>query len=517
MKSKLSMKLLGIVVTIATLASLLVGLTAAPVSAAAGTLGYSQIATPSEVNNVLVPGAQITLIAASINGGVVFAYDGTIGNPTSGNLYESTDGGVTFAAPVVFPTGATEMAISPKFSTDNTLVLATPTAVYRSADGGATYYALNIALGGGTVTSVDVGYYYSGNVLSVLVGLTGSGLASNVLLVNLNQGTATALGTMTSNVWDVKFSPNHVNDAEIVCVFDNLGSLWIGSIFGNLGWNESSYPALQTILSAGVTGVKLALPTNYRGNTGATFLMAVNGGALHGIYSVTGRHAVAGSYNATAKYVGDIYSIAVTDSLAKVYFGLATGGTVEYSTDIADTTPTWTGVNNLTGTLNASVVVRGATVFCGTGGPDGALNVSTDGTNFVQTAMIDIGAVPSLALAGLKVADNNNMFLLMSNAGETYLFKTTTGGTAWERTQTIASPTVYLAISRAFATDKTVAYGMAGNTTAEMSTDGGLTWSTFNTGAPTTAFAVGTGGVMYTGGDAGNFYQIGQLVQCYRP
>ena len=504
MKSKLSMKLLGIVVTIATLASLLVGLTVAPASAAAGTLAYGQISTPSLVNNVLVQGVHIDLVAANLDGTVVFAYDKTLGN-----LYKSSDGGVTFAAPVAVQAGGIAMAVSPRFGSDNTVVIATGTTVYRSADGGATFYALNLALNGGTITSIDVGNYYSNNALSVLVGLTGSTGASPVLLVNLAQGTQVALGTSANipgGVLAVKFSPNHANDAEIIAVNDDGAHLNISSIFGNLDWNQTSYPTLPLVASVGGNTAMLAFPSNYRGNTGASFIVGINGVAVPGAYLVTGRHATVGSYTGP-KYAGAFYSIAVTDSLAKVYVGLG-DGTVQYSTDITDATPTWAGVNNLTGASEASVVVRGSKVICSTAGAEGALNVSADGTNFVQTALINV-ALPRLA--DLKVVDNNTMFLLMTNSGIiNYLFKTTNGGTSWQRIETIADAVVYMAISPAFATDKTIAYGDSADTTVQMSTDGGTTWTTFNTGAVTTAFAVGTGGTMYTGGAGANFYQVGR-------
>ena len=55
MKSKIS-KILGVVVTVALLASLVVIAAASPVSAQPGALNYAAISSPSNVNNILVPG-----------------------------------------------------------------------------------------------------------------------------------------------------------------------------------------------------------------------------------------------------------------------------------------------------------------------------------------------------------------------------------------------------------------------------------------------------------------------------
>ena len=85
MKGKLSFKVLGILVALAMLASLIVGVTASPVSAAAGTLAWGTYSTPSNANYLLggysnflaVPAVignpVINLVAATPTGSAIFA------------------------------------------------------------------------------------------------------------------------------------------------------------------------------------------------------------------------------------------------------------------------------------------------------------------------------------------------------------------------------------------------------------------------------------------------------------
>ena len=523
------MKLLGIVVTIATLASLLVGLTAAPASAAPGTLKYDLIGTPSLVNHVLVEGMDINLLGTNIDGSVVFAYD------NSGALYKSTDGGVTFADPVTatVPAGAIAMAVSPAFNTDKTIVLATQTSIYRSGDGGATFYSITPAIGGGTnyITSVDVGYYYQDNVLSVIFGVADltddvTGLVSNVWRIRLDQGTASFVGKagdyMTDSVLAVKFSPNHTSDAEIVCVYTNFaGDVGVASRFGELGWHETATPALVFLTGATadttITGANIAFPSNYKGNQGNSFVISLNntlGTVNAGVWRVTGRHAGTGS--AAQKYTGNTNSLAVTDSLAAVYIGRL-NGTVAKSVNISATTPDWTDGANLTGPTNASVVVKGSKVFVGTTGIESALSLSTDGgANFVQLSLMDVQTASNLNLDGLQVVDNNTMFLLMYNTslnGYWYVFKTTDGAATWQRITTISTSVntigVFFAVSPAFATDQTIAYAKTDDTAVWISANGGKSFDSSFTGANVSALAISAKGDVFTGGAAA-FYMVGR-------
>ena len=114
MKSKLSLKVLGVVITLATLASLLVGITAAPagVSAATNQMVFTPYSLPSNLNYFVggvtptfAAGAttsttftytgspNIDAVVASADGNTIYAWDN--GNKI---LYESTNGGKVWSA-----------------------------------------------------------------------------------------------------------------------------------------------------------------------------------------------------------------------------------------------------------------------------------------------------------------------------------------------------------------------------------------------------------------------------------
>ena len=221
MKSKLIVKILGIGVVLAMLASLLVGLTAAPVSAAPGALAWSVQSTPSMINNVLVPGTiKADLFAVSPDGKTVFAYDST-----ANLMYVSTDGGVTFpTAPVACGTAGAlpvAMAISPKYATDGTAVMVETGAtlvkshVWWTTNSGASWVdvannALTTQLDStNRITSVDLGYYWATNLLNVVIGVSGDNLnttTSHVLMFASGSFAWVPFGALQEPVYGVKFS-----------------------------------------------------------------------------------------------------------------------------------------------------------------------------------------------------------------------------------------------------------------------------------------------------------------------
>jgi hypothetical protein len=227
MKSKLSTKVLGIVVTVATLASLLVGLTAAPagVSAATNQMVFTPLSLPSNSGNFLggqssAPAAGTTSttftpitnphldgITASADGVTIYAFDFT-----NKVLYESLNSGKSWGTAVgIGVTGAfVGLHISPNFATDGQVFLATSNQVWVIS-GGVTNVALlsplSLAteLGSGAITSMDVAPWYTNGVMTVLVGITGGIGNSNVLnfqLSNFNAAWA-EVGNMTGMVTSV--------------------------------------------------------------------------------------------------------------------------------------------------------------------------------------------------------------------------------------------------------------------------------------------------------------------------
>ena len=239
------MKVLGIVVTLTTLASLLVGITATPVSAAApGALAWTATAIPSEVGNTLTTGVKISAVAAAADGLTVFAWDNA-----AKLLYKSTNGGVSWGAgvTVALTQPLVAMKVSPKFATDKTVVLVDDREVFVSNDGGATFASASIDLatqmefaGGGRITSMDVGYCNgSPTALSIILGIkNGGGVKSNVLMWTAGTYTWAEVGSLTTggdagafdpDVLAVMFSPSTTTDAEIMAVYKGGGNIVLGA------------------------------------------------------------------------------------------------------------------------------------------------------------------------------------------------------------------------------------------------------------------------------------------------
>ena len=498
MKSKLSMKILGVVVTVATVASLLVGITAAPVSAAApGALVWATTDTPSNVNNVLggdsYPGGTLTaignphinLMAASPDGKAIFAWDDA--NKT---LYKSADGmnWNTSVAITTVTAGAVALKVSLNFATDNAVALATPNEVWLSTNGGASFVSVaptdlltKLGTTPSTITSLDLGYWYTtSNVLTMIIGtkgaLAGAGVATSHVLSFVSGGFAwssianaatapagTGPGLSANDVYGVKFSPSALTDGEIMAVYYNPAAtattpaLMISSDFGTLGWNNPAYPDSAVagkagdLLTAPPTSVQIALPSDYVGNTGASIIVGLNGGTLAvsgaagDVYRVSGRASGAGSYVKTG-LAANVYSLAISGPMATAtVFAGQFGSTVSRTTTITTSTITWSGSKYITGT-SPSLALAGAALYAGTSGADSAVNVSNDGgVSFQQVGLIDctalVGGALTVSLVNFTAVDDNTMFLVMANTAagsvlKQYVFKTTNAGVNWMRIYT---------------------------------------------------------------------------------
>jgi trimeric autotransporter adhesin len=557
MKSKLTVQITGIVITIVTLVSLLAGITAAPVSAATpGALSWTVLNTPGLAGKVLIssliaPKTQPSHIAISPDGNTIFVYDNV-----NKNMYVSTDAGLSFGSAVTI-TGASgnavAMAVSPQYATDKTTVLVeadstgnTPANnhVWRTTDGGATWSdvspsALQAHIGAGnTISSVDLAYTPS--TLNIIIGVSGGVLstivapdtaASNVLRFQTGSSNWTAFGKLNYNVYGVKFSPNTASDTEVMAVYVNGANTLITSSFSGNNFDTTGGASPCTIVvaaSSGLTQAIIATASDYIGNTGANILVGTNGlGAADGVYYINGRKSnsagshtasvVTGAGNPIASLV-----IAGASATAAAYYGLSAQNTatVFRSTAFTSSTPGWTNANKLpTGTTSVTtrIVVSGTNIYALTiGAKDSALSRSVNhGTDFNQISLIDVdGNSSSTSLVNLETVDNNTMFLLMKDtaapaATQGSLFKTVNGGTNWERILTGTSTMTLLSASPAYATDTTLCVADTSTSSVMKTTNGGASFTSVSTNVNPTCIKMITGGVFFYGGANGAFYKAG--------
>jgi hypothetical protein len=455
MKSKLSMKLLGIVVTIATISSLLVGITAAPlsVSAAPGTLNYGSVSTPGNANNVLggtmylggVPAngfaitstPRVDLIASTTDGSTMFAWD-----DNAKMLYTSTNAAVSWTPRPFTGTDLSgighviKILVSPNYnaatSPDSTVVLVCPTLIYVSTNGGLTFTASSPPTLNGTnsyIISADIGQYYSdGGVVSVLIGICGGNTSSGVSDVQRLKLPSLypwmPIGSIPNNcsVFGVAFSKSHATDAEILAVVDSapgvpgtgiptLESRFAEGTFGNnlaLSANQGGLGTLNC--------VNIAMGTDYNGfGASNTLAIGFDAGDLANVYRVTGRtnslpgnvidcevqggssvtnieSIVINGTSATGTVLVGFTNTVPTPHTAQVYSATTFSAGPTVTFVPAADPPTGTAITYSPVPDGCVVLWVGTTVFAATTGPDGGISSSTDnGVHFNQLSLISVG------------------------------------------------------------------------------------------------------------------------------
>ncbi|MDD5288105.1 MAG: fibronectin type III domain-containing protein [Dehalococcoidales bacterium] len=331
MKSRIN-KILGVAVTLAIMASLMVTGTALPASAAAGTLAYGVVSTPSMVGNVLVAGKSADLIASNADGSAMFLFDNT-----TGALFKSTNSGVTWAArpagTVGLPlaTAAVGMAISPTFATDNTVVVVEAAKVWISTDGGNNFYevatadlATKMEGAGSAITSVDMGAYYANGRMNILIGCKNGAatIYSNVLRFD----TSAAYGTWVE-VGGLKAGVTATAGAVTVGAGGVITAIALGG-----GGTAYDVPPAVTITQAGASGATAVATINT--TTGAVTGFTITSGGTG--YTAAATVVVAapgmGSFSAYAvkfspNHIADSEILAVVDDGAKavLYSRFASG------------------------------------------------------------------------------------------------------------------------------------------------------------------------------------------------
>jgi hypothetical protein len=395
MKSKLSLKVLGVVITLATLASLLVGLAAAPagVSAATNQMVFTPYSLPSNAGYLLggvtptfAAGAATTTtfaynaapnidaVAASADGNTIYAWDNG-----SKVLYESTNGGKAWSAlgiNTVSPTFV-GLEISPKFATDGSVVLATSSEVWLITGGLANAASitgdLSTKLEGGAISAMDLGSYYTNGVLAIYIGVNGGGnVYSNVLVFQQGGYTWAPVGNLVGGSVSVTVTAN-------------------GTLYNSAG------VASTTITSAGnytvlPTGVTFSAPQETGGVT-ATGTVA---GAGTGVTSITITAAGSGYTSAP--------TITFTGGTGTAATAVATLAAITPVT-VAFGAPPAGGVQAV-GTVVVSTLglVTGVTVTAGSGYTAAPTMTITHGSGSSFTGTVVI--TPNANIVGIKLSPN---------------------------------------------------------------------------------------------------------------
>jgi len=540
MKTKKS--ILGVGITLVLLASLL--LAVIPVSADAGTLKWSSVKTPNPTYNQLVAGDNVSFVVVADDGMTMFAY-GNTSNTSANLLYKSTDGGMNWVTSNIGDTlegkALVAMAISPDYANDSTVVAATANVVYRSINGGQTFGEVaastlvsesGAGANGISVTSVACSPYYLGGSLAILVGTSDNGsgeyggvfLFTNRDLTWIDLEVANGAAGTAYDVLAVAFSPDHMTDAQFLALATDETDCYLTTKFSSATWGSDVLDALISGLAP--TSGTMAFPADYEWSANNRILIGTAGGAKDDVYRIHG--GLAGS--ATLEYdlevngtntETEVHSISIQGDIAEaeVLVGQKDATTVKRCTDPTTSSITWKSASKVpTGDSAApnTIVIWSPTdidlAYAATNGTKSAFSRSIDGgVTFNQVGLIDVSALSAMSIVDVAVADANNMYMIMADSGAVagaleMLFKTSNGGSAWERVWTSDGMSQVI-VSPEYATDDTV-YVATTTTRMWRSTNGGTTFAGLTAPLNVSALAVVDKSTYFTG-HAGRVYKSG--------
>jgi len=438
MKNKFT-KILGVVLTLAVLASMLVVST----PASAGYNAWSASTGPDSVLSTtdIVSGIDVTDMAVASNGLTGYAI------ATDSLVYKTIDGGKTWAATKYAAANGTPVAVAvaPDVADGSFVIVATATGAFVSGDGGNLFSAMT-GFSASAITDIDV---------SPVIG-TSRGVviaADNEVWYfasssSFGGGTAwqDLAATYTSNVTvgatlAAKFSPNYLQDRTLVVVTSTSSNTTVMQLFNTATskWNADytvyGVPNGGTVIhaTAAAATADLELPGSY---------MALDV-TLRTAYIATDL----GLYrNATQLTNIGMKSVAVNTAGDKLVAGQIAGNTIWRLASPATALGTAmipSGVYkspSVPATGLVSVEFFGTSVGAATvGGAESAFALSTsDGAAFNDVAFIDTVLTPSDFVVN---ADGSKMYMVTENAGVASLWSKTT---SWERVFKVTSGAGYI-------------------------------------------------------------------------
>jgi hypothetical protein len=448
MKNRI-VKIMGLALTLALLASLLI----AAVPASAGTLAWTSEAGPNPVMN---PGGYgdltITSLATSGDGTIYVGTGATAidtNNPDNPyTIWKSTNGGMAWANKDVAANHVTIDTDMVAVAVDDANYVATSDGsdIYISTNGGNSWgdTGFPTASSGATVKGMDISAAGPEHVLAVAAD-DGDVYYRNLSAVGSWASSSPHMGGSGNVTLAVKFSPNFAADAVMTAVVATATSTYfeLASFSGPTpSWGSDA--ALDSESQIGdtivATSAVITLDPNYLGSDTGRIAFV---GTICATTSDNGIYRLEDTNSATLRTGADydIYSIAYDG--ATLVAGLTGSNVVLRSLNPTDSSPSFASSNTAKGPgyegNDVSVGFYDTTVVAGTSGEDSAFAVSTDnGVSFNDVALVQTSITNSKDLA---VSPDGSVLYLVTNNGTsnpyTSLWRSVSG--AWQRVLTLAS------------------------------------------------------------------------------
>lgn len=402
-------------------------------------------------------GGQISALALS----PAYSSDQTVFAASGGRLFRSVDGGSSWTqlSSFVGDTGGyffiNQVAVSPGYSSDRTLYVVNVGDFYRSTDGGASWQLLRD--GGITAIQFSPAYGIDGEIVAAS--------SQAKLLRSVDRGatwTPLTNGITSTSIQDVAYSPNYASDRTIFALGDGL----FKSTNAGASW-------IRVAASSTVSGYSLVVSPRYgvdqtvfvAGNSTGIF-RSRNGGITWGTVGSELGFTYAMGLNASP-VVGQGYTLLAT-TRDKVWRSRDGGST-------------WSVLNlSLAGdelaAEDGALAISPAfatdnTIFGGSQSGAGVFRSINGGDSWVESNQGLKGNSTEIVRLSPNFASDG---VILANGGSA-IYRSADGGASWQRTATSAGGFRIsdIEFSPSFASDRLAFFTDIG---LRRSTDGGVSW-----------------------------------------
>ena len=483
MKSKIA-KIMGVVLAVATVASLFVMAVPAAAVYAPTAQTWSNYAIPSTTGMVLADLTTGGPIAQAFDGSALYAAVTDNSSPVANFIIKSVDNGRTWkkSGTVGQPgvAAVVELVCSPTEA--NVVFYITATSLYMSVDSGVTFSVKISVSGADALTSFDVAKWGTPARYIAVVGTNAGSPATaagvyywdeSLPFNNLTQVGSTAFdswATTATAILNVRMAATFAIDRTVVAVgIDPTAHTTKIRMDVNGGaWGATVLDVAAFGTGADATAADIAFPSDFNVVTSPIYFVSVADSNDGNIFRVIGD---------TKAAVGPTTPVRNVTNMSSSGSFASNTGTILAGTSVGTTYKSSTSGNTFGGTavaLRSSVATTAWVLLdrnygtskmawiLNVGAVNGALNVTTDGSVYNQWSLINETIKAAAGIIDFAVASNGDLFMITTNAAatDTSLWRNlVASGTPWERVLFAANTTTadHIRLGLDYATNKTLA------------------------------------------------------------